>query len=74
MGFITLGAFFGPFLGVSLSLLSVQYIHVGVAQTFMSVIPVLIIPFVIIIHKEKVSLRAVAGAILAVVGVAILFL
>jgi drug/metabolite transporter (DMT)-like permease len=74
MGFITLGAFFGPFLGVSLSLLSVQYINVGVAQTFMSVIPVLIIPFVIVIHKEKVSLRAVAGAVLAVAGVAILFL
>ena len=34
----------------------------------------LIIPFVVVIHKEKVSLRAIAGAIIAVAGVSILFL
>jgi drug/metabolite transporter (DMT)-like permease len=74
MGYTSIGAFFGPFLGVSLSLLAVQYIEAGVAQTFMSIVPVLIIPFVIVIHGEKVSLRAVAGAVIAVVGVSLLFL
>jgi drug/metabolite transporter (DMT)-like permease len=42
-------------------------------HTIMSIVPVLIIPFVVIIHKEKVSLRAVVGALIAVAGVGILF-
>jgi drug/metabolite transporter (DMT)-like permease len=74
MGYTMVGAFFGPFLGVSLSLLAVKFIATGVAQTFMSIVPVLIIPFVVVLHKEKVSLRAVAGAVLAVAGVIVLFL
>ncbi|MHC5078251.1 MAG: DMT family transporter [Planctomycetota bacterium] len=72
--FTLIGAFFGPFLGVSLSLMSVQFIATGVAQTIMSIVPVLIIPFVIVIHRERVSFRAVAGAFLAVAGVSLLFL
>jgi drug/metabolite transporter (DMT)-like permease len=74
MKFTCIGAFFGPFLGVSLSLTAAQIIPTGVAQTIMSIVPVLIIPFVIVIHHERVSLRAVGGALLAVVGVGILFL
>ena len=73
-GRINLGAFFGPFLGVSLSLAAVQYTETGVASTIMSIVPVLIIPPAILIFKEKVSPRAVLGAALAVVGVALLFL
>jgi drug/metabolite transporter (DMT)-like permease len=71
---INLGAFFGPFLGVSLSLAAVQYTETGVASTIMSIVPVLIIPPAILIFKEKVSLRAALGAALAVAGVALLFL
>jgi len=74
MGFTAVGSFFGPFLGVSLSLLAVQFIETGVAQTFMSIVPVLIIPFVILINREKVSTRAVLGAVVAVAGVSILFI
>jgi drug/metabolite transporter (DMT)-like permease len=74
LGVTSFGAFFGPFLGVSLSLTAVQFIPAGVAQTIMGIVPVLIIPFAILVRKERVSLRAVAGAVLAVAGVAILFL
>jgi drug/metabolite transporter (DMT)-like permease len=74
MGYAALGACFGPFLGVSLSLMAVRYAPVGVAATIMSILPVLIIPFMIVIYKERVSLRAAAGAALAVAGVALLFL
>ena len=73
MGYTTIGAFFGPFLGVSLSLMAVKFLPAGVAQTIMAVVPVLIIPFVVVINKEKVSLRAVVGACLAVAGVGVLF-
>ena len=64
---------FGPFLGVSLSLAAVKYTESGVAATIMAITPVLLIPIVIFFHKEKVSFRAIAGAVIAVGGVALLF-
>jgi drug/metabolite transporter (DMT)-like permease len=74
MARISLGAFCGPFLGVSLSLVAVQHTTTGVATTIMSIVPVLIIVPTVLIYRVGVSLRAVAGAILAVGGVALLFL
>ena len=66
------GAFIGPFLGVSLSLMVLHYLSSGVAATFLSLVPVFIIPFSVFLHKEHVSLRAVAGAFLAVFGIYLL--
>ena len=74
MARITLGAVFGPFLGVSLSLLAVQNTTAGVAATIMAIVPVLIIAPAILLFHERVSLRAMVGACLAVGGVALLFL
>jgi len=74
MATLTLGSFFGPFLGVSFSLLALQNTNAGVASTIMAIGPVLIIPPAIILFKEKVTLKEVLGAVLAVAGVAILFL
>jgi len=74
MGLLLVGACFGPFLGVSLSLLAVRHTATGVAATIMALVPVLIIPVVILLHKERVSARAIAGAVLAVGGVSLLFL
>lgn len=70
----SLGAVFGPFLGVSLSLIAVRYTTTGVAATIMSLVPVLIIAPSILLFREKISLRAVGGALIAVAGVALLFL
>lgn len=69
-----IGAFFGPFLGVSLSLLAVQYTEAGVAATLMALVPVLIIPFAIIFYREHVAWPAAVGAAVAVCGSALLFL
>lgn len=74
MARIGLGAIFGPFLGVSLSLLAVQHTRAGVAATIMALVPVLIIPPTILLGKERVSPRAIAGAVVAVAGAAVLFL
>lgn len=63
------GAFIGPFIGVSLSLMVLHYLTTGVASTFLSLTPVCIIPFSVFLHKEHVSLRAVAGAFIAVGGI-----
>ena len=68
------GAFFGPVLGVSLSLIAVRHTPTGVAATIFSLVPVLIIVPTILIFKERVSVRAILGAVIAVAGVALLFL
>ena len=70
----SLGAFLGPFLGVSFSLLSVQHTTTGVASTIMAIVPVLIIPPAVILFKERITTREVVGAVIAVTGVALLFL
>ncbi len=68
------GTFFGPFLGVWMSLLALEYIRTGVAATLNATTPIMIIPIVIAYYKEQVSWRAIIGAIVAVGGVTILFL
>lgn len=68
------GAIFGPFLGVWTSLIAVVHIPAGIAATLNATTPIWIIPNVILYYKEKVTLRAIIGAVVAVLGVAILFL
>lgn len=74
IGLVTLGAIFGPFLGVSLSLLSIKYTSTGIASTIMAIVPVLIIPPSIFLFKEKVTKKEIIGAVLAVSGVALFFI
>ena len=70
---IGLGSFFGPFLGVSFSLIAIQHTSAGIAATLMAIVPVLIIVPSVIIFKQKVTLREVVGAIISVAGVALFF-
>jgi len=70
--YTSLGAVFGPFIGVSLSLLALHYLTSGVASTFFALVPICIIPFSVYLHKEHVSFRAVVGAVTAVGGVCLL--
>jgi drug/metabolite transporter (DMT)-like permease len=71
---IALGSVFGPFLGVSFSLIAVQHTQAGIAATIMAIVPVLIIPPAIIIFKEKPGWKEIAGAIIAVSGIALFFM
>jgi drug/metabolite transporter (DMT)-like permease len=70
----SLGAFFGPFLGVSFSLIAVKYTEAGIASTIMALVPVFIILPAIIFYKQKVTLTEFLGAIVSVGGVALFFL
>lgn len=70
----SLGAFGGPFLGVSFSLMAIQYTATGVASTIMAINPILIIPLSVIFFKEKVTWKEVAGAIISVTGVMMFFI
>lgn len=71
---MSIGAFFGPFLGVAFSLLAVQYTKAGIASTIMAIVPVLIIPPSVLIYKEKITIKEIIGAIISVLGVSLLFL
>jgi len=68
------GAFIGPFIGVTLSMVAVAYAQVGIAQTLMSLMPIFIIPVVWVLYKQKTSWHGILGAMVAVIGVAVLFL
>jgi len=74
MAIVLFGALVGPFLGVALCMVALQHSHPGVTATIISTTPVLILPFAILMYREKVSLRAAGGAALTVVGVALLAL
>lgn len=74
MFLIACGAVLGPFLGVSFQLISLQYTTAGISATIISIMPIIIIPFSIIIYKEKITAREILGAVLSVLGVAVLFL
>ena len=71
---VAAGAFLGPFLGITLSMVAVTYTQTGIAQTLMSLMPVLIIPTVWIRYRQRTSWRGMLGAVVAVIGVAMLFL
>jgi drug/metabolite transporter (DMT)-like permease len=68
------GAFLGPFMGVTFSMVAVTYTQAGIAQTLMSLMPILIIPVVWVLHKQRTNWRGILGAAIAVTGIAILFL
>lgn len=70
----TLGAFFGPFLGVSFSLIAIKYTEAGIASTIMALVPVFIIIPAMVLFKQKVTLSEIIGAIVSVGGVALFFL
>jgi len=67
-------AFVGPFLGVTLSMVAVTYAETGIAQTLLSLMPIMIIPVVWVLYRQKTSWRGILGAAIAIIGVSILFL
>jgi len=74
MKYISIGSLFGPFIGVSLSLLAVQHASTGIVSTITSITPILLIPVSILVFKEKVFPREVLGAIITLVGISLLFI
>jgi drug/metabolite transporter (DMT)-like permease len=71
----TIGAtVLGPVLGVWLSLVAVRYTQAGIAATLIAMTPIMILPLVMVVERERVSPRAAVGAVISVAGVAVLFL
>jgi drug/metabolite transporter (DMT)-like permease len=73
-GATTLGAFFGPFLGVSFSLVAIKFAPMGIASTIMALVPVFILFPSIFLFKQRVTAREIIGALISVAGIAIFFI
>ena len=65
---------FGPFVGVGFSLMAVQYTAAGIASTLMAMTPIIILLPSYWLFKQKITWRAVLGAVISVVGVSLFFL
>ena len=64
---------FGPFVGVGFSLMAVQYTAAGIASTLMAMTPIIILLPSYWLFHEKITLKAVLGAIISVIGVSLFF-
>ncbi len=71
---LILGSFIGPYLGITLSFIAVTNAEVGIASTLMSTTPIVMLPIARYVYKEKLNSKAIIGAIIAVTGVALLFM
>lgn len=70
---LTGAALSGPVISGSLLLLSFQYIPVGVATTLSHTTSIILIPIGYVVFKERITLRAILGTVVTIVGIAILF-
>lgn len=63
-----------PTLGVAFAMLALSRTASGIASTLIGLTPVLIIPVSVFVLRERVHAAEIAGALLAVGGVALFFL
>ena len=74
MGFTALGTIAGPFIGIWASYLAIEFAPVGIASTLMALTPLFMIPISFVVFKEKPSWRALIGTMIALAGVAVIFI
>lgn len=72
--FMAGGALFGPFMGVTLSLTAIRYIETGVAASITAIYPLFTMLIAARFHGERLTWRALVGAVVAIAGVVVLFL
>lgn len=71
---LMVAAISGPVIAGTLLLLSLQFITVGVSTTLSHTTAIILIPISYFIFKEQITLRAIVGTGIAIVGIAILFI
>jgi len=72
--FLSGGAITGPVTGVWLSLIAVQLTPVGIASTLIAMTPIFLLPISRLVFKERITIRAILGTLVAFAGTALLFL
>lgn len=73
MKLVSVGSFFGPFIGVSLALFSIQQTATGIASTLMGLVPIMIIIPSAFMFKEKITPHQVIGAVISIIGASLIF-
>lgn len=71
--YILIGAFIGPFLGITFSMVAIQNANVAIASTLMSLSPIFLLPISWIFFHERFNWRVIVGTCVAITGVIILF-
>jgi drug/metabolite transporter (DMT)-like permease len=66
------GSVFNPVFSVALSMITILYIDVAVAQTIFALVPLFALFIAFVVYKEKITSRSVLGVIASLVGVALL--
>jgi drug/metabolite transporter (DMT)-like permease len=74
MTFTMIGTSVGPFLGVWASYIAIEFAPIGIASTMMSLAPLIMIPISFLVFKEGPTWKSVIGTIVAIAGVAMIFL
>lgn len=74
MGMLGIAVVFGPFLGVGFSLLAVQHVAAGIASTLMATTPIIILLPSWYFFHQKITPKAVIGAVISVIGASLFFL
>ena len=68
------GTLIGPVCGITLSVLSLNYIPVSIAQTLFATSPIFMLPISHFIFNDKVTFGSIIGVLVAITGVAFLFI
>jgi len=71
---VILVSIIGPYIGLWLSMIAIKYAQVGIASTLLSTTPLMVLPVVYFMDKERINIRGVFGAVIAVIGIALIFL
>lgn len=74
MGYALIMTLFGPVVGVSLSLMAVQYTDAGIASTLMALTPVLILIPYALFYRQRIRFKELVGLAVSMAGVALFFL
>ena len=70
--YVLLGTIFGPVLGVTSSIISLEYVPVSIAQTLFSTSPIFMLPISHFIMRDRVNIRAIIGVVVVIIGIGLL--
>ncbi len=70
--YLCIGTLFGPVLGVSFSISTIGHLHVSIAQTIFSMLPITVMLYGAIFKKEPTITKNWIAALVAIVGVIVI--
>jgi drug/metabolite transporter (DMT)-like permease len=74
VGLISIASLVGLAFGTWLYMVALKTAPIAIATTLASTLPVTVLPFSYLIDRERISARAILGAVITCVGIGVLFL